>query len=273
MPAIFISYRREDSIAYSGRLFDRLTAEFGKGQVFMDIDSIDPGADFIQEIERTVAACDAVLVVIGKQWLTVVDAQGRRRIENPEDFVRLEVETALSRKVRVVPVLVGGAQMPRSDELPSTLGGLLRRHALDLPDTAFHQALERLITSIRRDEAKAREQADQERVAHEAKAWEQQRPAPEAKSREHAAQRENRTNNAASPATVIAPVRSRWRRWLLLYKPSRKVAWLPRVFFYYFAAFFVIVSFIDPAPAVEASLILLVFLFRYLSIRLDRPLP
>src|SRR5580658_6648281 len=163
MPAIFISYRREDSIAYSGRLYDRLTAEFGKGQVFMDIDSIDPGADFVEVIEQTVAACDAVPVVIGRQWLTVADAQGRRRIENPADFVRLEVETALSRKVRVVPVLVGGAQMPRSDELPATLGGLLRRHALDLPDTAFHQTLGRLIDSLRKDEAKAREQAEQER--------------------------------------------------------------------------------------------------------------
>ena len=89
MPAIFISYRREDSIAYSGRLYDRLTAEFGKGQVFMDIDSMDPGSDFVDVIERTVAACDAVLVVIGKQWLSASDAQGRPRIENPEDFVRL----------------------------------------------------------------------------------------------------------------------------------------------------------------------------------------
>jgi len=84
MPAIFISYRREDSIAYSGRLYDRLTAEFGKGQVFMDIDSIDPGADFIEVIEQTVAACDAVLVVIGKQWLTVADAQGRRMLRRRE---------------------------------------------------------------------------------------------------------------------------------------------------------------------------------------------
>jgi formylglycine-generating enzyme required for sulfatase activity len=189
MPAIFISYRREDSIAYSGRLYDRLTAEFGKGQVFMDIDSIDPGADFIEAIEQTVAACDAVLVVIGRQWLTVVDAQGRRRIENPADFVRLEVETALSRKVRVVPVLVGGAQMPRSDELPGALVGLSRRHALDLPDTAFHQTLGRLIESFRRDEAKAREQAEQERLTREGKAQEQserERLSREAKAREQA---------------------------------------------------------------------------------------
>jgi formylglycine-generating enzyme required for sulfatase activity len=189
MPAIFISYRREDSIAYSGRLYDRLITEFGKDQVFMDIDSIDPGADFIEEIERTVAACDAVLVVIGRQWLTVVDAQGRRRIENPADFVHLEVGTALSRKVRVVPVLVGGAQMPRSDELPEALAGLSRRHALDLPDTAFHQTLGRLIDSLRKDEAKVREQADQELLANEAKVREQakqERLAREAKAWEQA---------------------------------------------------------------------------------------
>jgi hypothetical protein len=155
MPAIFISYRREDSIAHTGRLYDRLIAEFGKGQVFMDIDSIDPGADFIEVIEQTVAGCDVLLVVIGKQWLAVCDAQGRRRIEDPEDFVRLEVEIALSRKVRVIPVLVGGAQMPRSDELPAGLAALSRRHALDLQDTAFHQTLGRLIDSLRRDEAQA----------------------------------------------------------------------------------------------------------------------
>jgi formylglycine-generating enzyme required for sulfatase activity len=152
MPAIFISYRREDSIAYSGRLYDRLTAEFGKGQVFMDIDSMDPGSDFVDVIERTVAACDAVLVVIGKQWLSASDAQGRPRIENPEDFVRLEVGTALSRKVRVVPVLVGGAQMPRPDQLPAALAGLSRRNALDLPDIAFHQTLGRLVDLLRRGE-------------------------------------------------------------------------------------------------------------------------
>jgi len=153
----------------------------------MDIDSIDPGADFIEVIEQTVAACDAVLVVIGKQWLTVADAQGRHRIENPEDFVRLEVGTALSRKVRVVPVLVGGAQMPRSDELPEALVGLSRKHALDLPDIAFHQTLGRLIDSLRRDETQAREQAERERLAREAKAREQaeqERLAGEAKARE-----------------------------------------------------------------------------------------
>jgi hypothetical protein len=126
-PAIFISYRREDSIAYSGRLYDCLTEEFGKSQVFMDIDSMDPGRDFVEVIERTVAACDAVLAVIGRQWLTVCDAQGRRMIENRRDFVRLGIETALSRNVRVVPVLVGGAQMPRSDELPAALTDLSHR--------------------------------------------------------------------------------------------------------------------------------------------------
>jgi hypothetical protein len=191
MPAIFISYRREDAIAYSGRLYDRLSAEFGKSQVFMDIDSIEPGADFIEVIEQTVAACDAVLVVIGRHWLSASDEQGRRRIENPEDFVRLEVATALSRKVRVVPILVGGAQMPRSDELPAALSGLSRRHALDLPDHGFHQTLERLIASLRREEVRAHELAEQERLAREATAREQaelERAAREAKAREQAEQ-------------------------------------------------------------------------------------
>jgi hypothetical protein len=263
MPAIFISYRREDSIAYSGRLYDRLTTEFGKGQVFMDIDSIDPGADFIEVIERTVAACDAVLVVIGKQWLTVADAQGRRRIENPEDFVRLEVETALSRKVRVVPILVGGAQMPRLDELPATLGGLLRRHALDLPDTAFHQALERLITSIRRDEAKAAPgTTPPPRVTANKFSEKPAEPNP----------RQEDTPRVAVPA----PAQSRLRRWLLLYKPSRPVAWVPRLFFYFFAGSLAICTLYIPRMGIGLYLILgsfpalLAFLFRRLSIRVDR---
>jgi len=85
MPGIFISYRREDSSAYASRLYDRLSNHFGKDNVFMDIDSIEPGFDFIEVLERTISMCDTVIVVIGKQWLGVTDADGRRRLDIPEE--------------------------------------------------------------------------------------------------------------------------------------------------------------------------------------------
>jgi hypothetical protein len=141
---------------YAGRLYDHLKAEFGEDSVFMDIDSIDWGSDFVEAIKKSVASCDALLAVIGKQWLICADEGGRSRLENPEDFVRLEVAAALERGTRVIPVLVGGARMPRSDELPGEIASLARRHALDVPDIGFRQAVERLIATLRRHDAERR---------------------------------------------------------------------------------------------------------------------
>ncbi len=106
---IFIKYRREDSRGDAGRLFDRLKARFS-GQVFMDVSTIESGVDFGEAIERAVGSCVACVVVIGKHWL--IDETGRRRLDKPEDFVRLEIATALKRNIRVIPVLVSGATMP-----------------------------------------------------------------------------------------------------------------------------------------------------------------
>ena len=128
----FISYRREDSIAYAGRLYDRLTAQFGTDRVFMDVDKLDFGVDFVDAIQQTVASCDVLLAVIGKQWLEARDEGGRRRLDTPEDFVRIEIASALERGVRVSPVLVGGARMPGSVDLPESLTKLARRNALDM---------------------------------------------------------------------------------------------------------------------------------------------
>lgn len=151
MPRIFISYRREDSIAYAGRIFDRLRSEFGPADVFMDVDSLDLGVDFVEVLQQTVSSCDTLLAVIGRHWLN--DWEGNSPLSNPEDFVRLEIATALERQnIRVVPILVSGARMPRSAELPEGLSGLARRNALVLPDVGFHEALGRLIHSIKRAE-------------------------------------------------------------------------------------------------------------------------
>src|SRR5436305_14002699 len=117
---LFISYRRDDSSGYTGRLYDRLCSYYGEDRVFMDIDSILPGDDFVDVIEKAVSSCKVLIAVIGRQWLTDI-AGNNRLLDNPYDFVRIEILTALSRNIRVIPVLVQGATIPRSENLPDIL--------------------------------------------------------------------------------------------------------------------------------------------------------
>ena len=145
---IFISYRREDASYPAGRLYDNLHSRFPKNEIFMDVDSIKPGIDFIETIEERVGPCDVLVAVIGKRWLSAADEEGRRRLDNPEDFVRVEVGTALKRGVRVIPVLVEGASMPRAAELPEELKELARRNALSVSQDRFRADSERLIDSV-----------------------------------------------------------------------------------------------------------------------------
>ena len=142
---IFLSYRREDSSGYAGRLFDRITQHFGKDRVFMDISDIEPGVDFVDTIEKALSSCDAFLVLIGKEWLTCRDEQGHRRLDNPDDFIRLETSTALKRDVRVIPVLVEGATMPTAAELPDDMATLARRNAQELSDLRWGFDCEQLL--------------------------------------------------------------------------------------------------------------------------------
>ena len=128
---IFISYRRADTAGPAGWLSDRLTEHFGRSQVLKDLDSIQPGEDFAEVIAAAVASCDVLLVLIGHQWLTAAGADGRR-LADPGDFVRLEIEAALTRGVRVIPVLVDGARLPGNGELPPSLAGLLQQPPLAL---------------------------------------------------------------------------------------------------------------------------------------------
>ncbi len=115
---VFISYRREDSGGYAGRIYDRLTSRLGRENVFFDVDAIPPGRDFVDVLSDRVGKCDALLAVIGKHWVASADGQNRRRLDDPSDFVRIEIEAALQRDVPVIPVLVDGAPMPQSGELP-----------------------------------------------------------------------------------------------------------------------------------------------------------
>lgn len=125
MPGIFVSYRHDDTAAYAGRLFDRLEKHFGREHIFMDIDHIEPGEDFVEVIQKKLSAVDVVIVLIGKQWLDITDAIGHRRLDDPDDFVRLEIAEILERKMRAIPVLVGGAVVPKSSQLPNQLSSLL----------------------------------------------------------------------------------------------------------------------------------------------------
>jgi TonB family protein len=146
--SIFICYRREDTIAYAGRLHDRLSAHFGTNRVFMDIDAIQPGEDFVDVLQQRVSACDVLIAVIGKNWLVGKDDRGNRRLDNPEDYVRLEIAAALSRNIRVIPALVANARMPLSSDLPADITALARRHAIEISDTAFHTSVATLIKSL-----------------------------------------------------------------------------------------------------------------------------
>lgn len=151
MPRIFMSYRRDDSRAYAGRLYDRLVYEFGQDSVFKDVFDIQPGADFPAVIAREIAASDVVLVVIGTRWLTITDRAGVRRLDDPADFVRVEVETALAQEGKlIIPVLIDGAAMPAPSDLPTSLRGLAYRNGVVIRDDPdFHADFQRLRDSLR----------------------------------------------------------------------------------------------------------------------------
>ena len=148
MDGIFISYRRDDSAGYAGRLYDRLAAHFGAGRVFMDVEGIELGTDFVTAIENAVGSCRVLIVVIGDEWLHTPDAAGRRRLDDPNDFIRLETVTALQRDIRVVPVLVGGAAMPRADELPEDLRPLARRQAIEVSHKQWEASTAELVRAM-----------------------------------------------------------------------------------------------------------------------------
>jgi hypothetical protein len=148
---IFLNYRREDTGWAAGRLFDRLSHRFGKDQVFKDIDSIHLGDDFVDAITSAVGSCDVLLALIGDRWLLITDGDGQRRLDDDNDFVRLEIEAALTRNVRVIPILVEGARMPRAADLPASMAKLVRRQALKLnPDQEFESGVARLLNALDR---------------------------------------------------------------------------------------------------------------------------
>src|ERR687885_256723 len=150
MPGIFVSYRRQDSAGHVGWLTDHLRQRLPQAPVFRDLDGIHAGVDFVVAVQHAVASCEVLLAVIGQQWLSSVDAHGRRRLDDLNDFVRLEVATALQRDIVVIPVLVQGAAMPPASALPADLAPLTRRNAIELSDARWEYDVERLVAELER---------------------------------------------------------------------------------------------------------------------------
>lgn len=148
MSGIFISYRREDTAPWAGRIYERLVQDFPRDHILMDVDNIAPGLDFMKELERSVGQCDTLISVIGRGWVDTRNAQGNRRLDDPNDFVRIELEAALQRGVRVIPVLVDGATMPNAAELPEPLQTLARRNAVELTHARFGSDVQRLVGAL-----------------------------------------------------------------------------------------------------------------------------
>ncbi len=149
MRAIFINYRRSDSEGEAGRLFDELTKQLGSDAVFMDVAAIEPGRDFRKAIDQSVADCCVLLAVMGREWLSAHDVSGQRRLDDPNDFVRIELASALRRDIPVVPVLVRGAKMPLAEELSEDLRELAFRNAVELTHARWKYDVQVLLTALR----------------------------------------------------------------------------------------------------------------------------
>jgi uncharacterized membrane protein YhaH (DUF805 family) len=147
---IFINYRRGDSQGSAGRLYDRLLHHFEHERIFIDVDAIEPGVDFVASLDRQVSSCAAFIAVIGPGWLTALSADGHRRLDDPSDYVRVEIESALKRDIRVIPVLVDGASMPRASDLPPSLEALSRRNAFEIAHHRFAADCDDLAMAIKR---------------------------------------------------------------------------------------------------------------------------
>jgi hypothetical protein len=146
---IFICYRQRDAQPAAKQVYERLAAHFHASNVFMDVDSIPSGVDFRNHLNEAVGRCDVLLALVGDLWLSVTGDSGQRRLDDKDDYVRIEIESALARGIPVIPVLVSGAKMPTAEQLPSTLRDFSFRNALPVrPEQGFEEDLDRLIRSL-----------------------------------------------------------------------------------------------------------------------------
>ena len=157
--SVFINYRRGEDQAAAGRLYDQLEAAFTRERIFIDVDNIPPGRDFTEELANRVAQCDIFLAVVGRNWADVVDVDGGRRLDNPNDWVRVEIESAQRLGKHIIPVLVNGAEMPRPERLPDSLQSFTRRNAARLTHERFRADVQALISAIGKLREAARAEA------------------------------------------------------------------------------------------------------------------
>jgi TIR domain len=209
---IFLSYRREDAAPYARLLQFQLSERFSDARVFMDLDSIEAGLDFAEVIREAVGSCVVLVALIGRQWATLVDEDGHRRLDDPDDYVRFEVQTALERGVRVVPVLVDGARPLRQQQLPFGLHKLARLNALELSYGRYQYDADRLLDLIQRvlDAAAETGTADKSHVSSSAG-----KPAAPTVPHAHKVRRDGNASGEAaqkvphlSKATKLAPLAS-----------------------------------------------------------------
>lgn len=179
---IFISYRRSDTKAWAGRIYDRLNQHFERESLYMDVDSIELGLDFFEAIEDTLKSCNVFLAIIGRDWLETSDEHGRR-IDNPDDLVRHEISTALKRNIRVIPILVDNASIPSSRDLPDELTPLVRRNAFAIRHESFHTDVERLIKAV---QSVIKKEEERKRAKTEAKRKTEERKRTEAEAKRKA---------------------------------------------------------------------------------------
>jgi tetratricopeptide (TPR) repeat protein len=146
---IFLTYRRDDSAGQTGRIADRLKREFGEDNLFMDVDGIPLGVDFHKRINEEVERCDVLIPAIGNRWIDLTDENGQRRIDNPLDFVRVEISAALRRDIPIIPILLDGTKIPNAQLLPDDVKGLAVRNGLDVGHATFHSDIDRLVVGLR----------------------------------------------------------------------------------------------------------------------------
>lgn len=151
MAGIFLNYRREDSFGYAGRVYDKLSQNFDRSQIFMDVDTLNPGAPYVDDIHNAINSCVAMITLIGPKWLSVTDKHDARRIDDPKDLVHQEIASALNRNILVIPLLLPGASMPTADELPNDLQKLALRNAVSLSEPNFHPEMEKVIMTIKNE--------------------------------------------------------------------------------------------------------------------------
>ena len=146
---VFISYRRDDSAGYAGRVRDRLERELGRDLLFMDVDAIPLGSNFSKVLHEEVAKCGVLLAMIGPSWPDAHDEHGNRRLDDPNDFVRIEIAAALHRNIPVIPILLDGARIPKATQLPEDLKELALRNGMEIRHASFQDDMNRLIRGLK----------------------------------------------------------------------------------------------------------------------------